>query len=457
MHRFPPFLLLSFASCCWSATFPIHLPQSPIQSPGIVSIWLKANDPVSEDARVALIQKAFSEKGESRDHGLAYSRISRGDWTRLSGWIPRPSPACPPPQLLLESKNEVSFSVGRVSWETLPDSPPVFPQGFVRVGGALLRNNAGPLLFRGINVAAYSDDEKDKPHEALAKVTGDDYREIASLGFNAVRLACWQKLLDDESGMDWLKLQVALARKYGLYTIIDLHVPAGGYQSNDYKGPFWEKGERGEKLRGRVADCWEKIATVFKDEPAVAAYDLINEPHPKNDSQWFDFAKFLIRAIRETGDAHPIVVETSMLDDSSWKKFEDDSIIYDTHWYLPWEFVSQNEKKPFGDYGKEHRLWGENVILNKDWLAARFAPYSKWCKEQNVPMQVGEYGISAGSELHGGLLWLGDMVSLFEEDRVSRFYWCWHPFDMGLRTTWWRRENGGFRVRAAAIAVGKAD
>jgi|GEM_PF-6520481 len=455
MPRLSLLFFLLLAHCSWAASLPLQLPQEPTREPGIVCVWLKANDAASEGASVGLTLKVFSEDQKARYQNLDSIRISCGDWTRLSGWVPRQSPSCQFPKIFLDSKNETSFSVGRVSWETLPDCPPPFPQGFLRVDGATLRNDAGSLLFRGVNVAAYSDDEKDKPQESMAKVTEDDYREISAIGFNAVRLACWQRILDSESGMDWLKLQVAFARKYGLYVIIDLHAPAGGYQSNNYKGPFWRPNEKGVKMQEQVTACWKKIAEAFKDEPAVAAYDLINEPLPKKDALWFDFAGSLIRTIRETGDTHAIVVETSMEDDSIWRKFDDPSIIYDTHWYAPWEFASQNEKKHFGEYGKEHRVYGDSITLNKEWLASQLAPYRKWCKEKNVPMQVGEYGISTYAETQGGLQWLADMVAIFEEEKVSRFFWCWHPFDMGLHPGWWRKENEGFRAQAAAIAAGK--
>jgi len=64
--------------------------------------------------------------------------------------------------------------------------------------------------------------------------------------------------------------------------IIDIHT-APGEQSdaniddspNDIPGLFIEK-----KYQDQLVNLWAKIAGRYKDEPVVAAYDLLNEPLP---------------------------------------------------------------------------------------------------------------------------------------------------------------------------------
>jgi len=435
-----------------SEPLPLPTDSSPLSSGGLLTLWVRSEKTLADPVMVKLVLKEKTG-GKTRYQQLHYTRANQTDWSRLSAWIPAAQDGAER-TLILESPDGAGILRERLRMVKAPPQKASFSPGFLRVRGADLLNEQGTFLFRGVNVTAYSDEEKESVPDVLGMVTEEDYRQIAAFGFNSVRLACWHRALAGADGIEWLRLQVSLARQYGLYLILDMHAPPSGYQSNKYRGPFWHP-EKGEPFRAQLLAFWQQVAREFRDEPVIAAYDLLNEPKPKKDSQWHEYVRLLIRAIRDEGDAHAIVVETSMLDEAQWVKFEDDSIIYDTHWYEPWSFVAQSEKKPWGDYGKHHRLWGEEVILNRDYLAKRLALYQKWCAEHRVPMQVGEYGVNhyTQSESIGGLHWLSDMVSLFEEFRISRFYWSWFPFDMGICEGWWRRDPGVVHSEVAAIAA----
>jgi hypothetical protein len=43
----------------------------------------------------------------------------------------------------------------------VPDALPPFDKGFIRVEGANIANDKGSIIFRGVNLSAYNDDDKE--------------------------------------------------------------------------------------------------------------------------------------------------------------------------------------------------------------------------------------------------------------------------------------------------------
>lgn len=126
-------------------------------------------------------------------------------------------------------------------------------------------------------------------------ITEYDLDQIKEMGFNCVRVPFWYrnfyyddngtKILDkngewDFSRLDWV---VEECSERELYVILDMH-GAVGYQSDaphNGKGDscgLYEKTEQGERYRELTDELWTAIATRFKGNPAVAMYDLLNEP-----------------------------------------------------------------------------------------------------------------------------------------------------------------------------------
>src|SRR5262249_42214598 len=122
-------------------------------------------------------------------------------------------------------------------------------------------------------------------------ITHADIRRIAELGFNSVRPALNARLFLTEGehpvfveeGFALLDSLVAWCKEEKVYIIIDMHAAPGGQtgqniddSANDQPALFQDK-----KNQDRLVDLWVKIASRYKDEPTVAAYDLLNEPLPE--------------------------------------------------------------------------------------------------------------------------------------------------------------------------------
>ena len=123
-----------------------------------------------------------------------------------------------------------------------------------------------------------------------------DLDNIKALGFNCVRVPFWYKnfyyddkgtKIYDENGewdfsrLDWV---VEECSKRELYVILDMHGAVGSQSDAPHSGrgfagaQLMEDSERGERYRELTDELWRAIAERFNGNPAVAMYDLLNEP-----------------------------------------------------------------------------------------------------------------------------------------------------------------------------------
>lgn len=126
-------------------------------------------------------------------------------------------------------------------------------------------------------------------------ITEYDLDQIKEMGFNCVRVPFWYrnfyyddqgtKILDENGEWDFSRLDwvVEECSKRELYVVLDMH-GAPGFQSDaphNGKGGgcgLYDNTEEGEYYRQMTDELWTAIATRFKGNPAVAMYDLLNEP-----------------------------------------------------------------------------------------------------------------------------------------------------------------------------------
>lgn len=155
-------------------------------------------------------------------------------------------------------------------------------------------------------------------------VSDKDIKYISKLGANCVRVPLRSELLfkkvdcRGDAELERLDHIVAKCRKAGLYVIFDLH-SAPGFQSNDISCGkadscrFFEQGREGFEARNAAVRFWSRIAAHYKDEPAVAGYDLLNRPLLRVaewEKQLDTLHKFYYRAFKaiRTGGSEQLVI-----------------------------------------------------------------------------------------------------------------------------------------------------
>lgn len=159
--------------------------------------------------------------------------------------------------------------------------------------------------------------------------TEQDFINCAAMGINVIRLPFTYMNVDfaaveglENAGkaydFEFLDTFVDTAEKYGLYTILDLHGAYGSQNGQDHSGEVIDRAAdvdfySNEQKLSLTEKMWGAVAEHFKENPAVAGYDLLNEPGEKagNTSKpHFDAMDRFYKAIRAKGDRHIVIFES---------------------------------------------------------------------------------------------------------------------------------------------------
>ena len=240
-------------------------------------------------------------------------------------------------------------------------------------------------------------------------ITEADVRRIAQLGYNSVRPALNSRLFLTEGdqpvfnseGFEILDNLVKWSKKYGIYVIIDMHAAPGGQTGQNIDDSADDQPElfMDKKYQARLLDLWVKLADRYKDEPAVAGYDLLNEPLPertgasaKYKDQLEPLYKKITEAIRRVDGKHMIIVEGADWA-NDWSAFSapfDNNMVYQFHYYC----------------------WDQPSVLKS------IHQYLAYQKRFNVPVWVGETG-----EANDAIYWA--TTEYFEANNIGWSFWPW--------------------------------
>ena len=293
---------------------------------------------------------------------------------------------------------------------------------------AIVDSQGRQVILRGVNVNSlgdyYRDDRRLPP---VVAVSATDWDSMAAHGFDVVRLlVSWSKLEPKPGRIDNRYLTrihrtVDAAHRRGIYSVIDMHqdawgkyiaspkhveCPAGREPAIGWDGaPKWATitdgantctaGAREDSeavltawdsfyanrdgIQDHLVSVWGRIAREFRTDPAVAGYDLLNEPnHGHHDAQaavasrWASYYAKSIEAIRaaETGRHsfhHIVFFETTVFGVPVLPGFTTDENMV---------FAPHNYGESIGDIPIE----------------GLFGYYAGLAKGYGTPMWTGEYG-----------------------------------------------------------------
>ena len=302
------------------------------------------------------------------------------------------------------------------------------PTGFVHTQGTeLVDGQDHPLMLRGTNLGNWLEpegymflfedgpsspreieeyfDELIGPRQAAAfwqryrdaYITKADIDLLAATGMNSVRVPIHYKFFTEgnEEGFRLLDSVVAWAKQDGLYVVIDMHQAPGGQTGtniDDSHGYPWLYDTPGDQQE--LVAIWRRIASHYRDEPAVLGYDLLNEPIPhfpqlqKYNSALEPLYKRITAAIREV-DTHHVIILGGARWDTNFDVFGppfDANLMYQLHTY-----------------------WAPPTD-------ATIAKFTAFRERYHVPIWLGESGENTDD-------WIRSFTAVLEKDRIGWAYW----------------------------------
>ena len=265
------------------------------------------------------------------------------------------------------------------------------------------------------------------------------YEQIRAKGFNVVRFVLYWRDFEPQSGafdatsLRTLDTAVARAREAGLWVILDeihLWVLDGALQGV----PAWAwEGDSVSTVAAHGAGFVRMLADRYRDEPAVAAYDPVNEPHrfPIDPDGVLRMYDTLIAAIRAADPYKIVLVEPSLGDSSAAGDDVDFALLRDRRnvVWSPHDYFAGGEDDGYDSTGWQSGAytWDGNTgytMPNRSQLAAHLDVQLAAAAQASLPVWIGEFGIGADAANRDA--WIADQVALFDAAGLGYAWWEYH-------------------------------
>ncbi len=256
-----------------------------------------------------------------------------------------------------------------------------------------------------------------------------------------------------QKDVTYLKAALDKADEVGIKIVLTVLSLPGNRWSQHNNGTQERKIWTNFKYHELSAKFWKQLATELKGHPAVAAYNIKNEPAPelgpKRFSDWYSgdykkwyqsvkgtpqdlnmFYKSTVAAIREVDKETPIMIDSGFYG-TPWafkilEPVNDPNILYSFHMYEPYAYVNyRNEGKyqypgkiPIGETGASEIRWNEQAI--SDFLK----PLRDWAKKHKIDsgrIICGEFGVYRTQK--GAPIYLDHQMKVY-----NRKGWHWASY-----------------------------
>lgn len=253
-----------------------------------------------------------------------------------------------------------------------------------------------------------------------------------------------------------LRATLDRAHQAGLKVVIaPLSLPGMRWSQNN-QGRFDDRLWQDKRYWLQAAAFWRDLARELKGHPAVAAYNLINEPAPEKHGglaehadagqmqQWYARAqgtardlpalyRQLIAAIREEDAETPVMLDAGWFAAADafayWPApLDDQRVLYSVHMYEPYAVTSapnMTRKHPLAYPGP-----APFAGRTQQWDGQRVARYLRqpldWAEAMKVPRErlvVAEFGCMR--RLPGCRQYLEDVLGVLERNRL---HWAFYSF-----------------------------
>ncbi|WP_026877647.1 glycoside hydrolase family 5 protein [Jiangella gansuensis] len=278
-----------------------------------------------------------------------------------------------------------------------------------------------------------------------------DARFLADLGVNALRVPFSYRHFEDDDrpfelkheGFRRLDRVVDACARHGIHTILDLHA-APGHQNQNWHSDnpthhafFWDH----RHFQDRVVHLWEALADHYRDNPAVAGYNPLNEPADPSGEVIGPFYQRLERAVRAVDSRHVLFLDGNRYS-TDFSMFDEPfaGAVYTAHDYaLPG--IARDSRYP----GHARGEWFDRDVLEKTFLRR-----TEFMRRTGTPIWIGEFGpIYTGDRERDEacLRMLTDQLDIYRDHGASWSLWTYK--DIGLQGLVHARPDSPYLRRIA--------
>lgn len=291
---------------------------------------------------------------------------------------------------------------------------------------------------KGVNLGGWFS-QCDYSEERLNNfITEADFEQIASLGFDHVRIPIDYNVIQNPDGtmrpdgLGRIDAALALCDKYGLKAVLDLHkTPGYSFDAGEKEAGFFES----ESYQENFYAIWETMAEWFGGMSDRVAFELLNEvTEARFLPAWKRISRECVRRIRFFASDTII-----LLGSYNWNSARtvpeldapyDDKMVYIFHFYEPHAFTHQgaywmpelqNTRMAYSDCG-----------ASEQWFEDFLAPAIEKAEKENCELYCGEFGVIDVVPPEEAVKWFRDLHKVFERHGIAHAMWSWKQMDFGL-------------------------
>ncbi len=264
-------------------------------------------------------------------------------------------------------------------------------------------------------------------------VTNDLIREIKDKGFDSVRLPVrFSDYIDenyklDEEFMMEIDGYINYAISIDLKIILDLHhfvelIDASTIGNNDSK----QLPSNFDYLKAYYS-IWEQLSIRYKDYSNLLFFEIFNEPSGDITSDdWNEMVEKTLNIIRKTNPSRKVIVSTANM--AIVEEFdnlvipEDKNIIVTFHYYLPLDFVFQNDENHIG-YESDDLVYWDATDENINLIREKFQIAKEFSDKHNVEVLVGEFGVNKLAPEESRIIYTNQIAKISREFGFGYIYW----------------------------------
>lgn len=307
-------------------------------------------------------------------------------------------------------------------------------------GNKILDANNQQVRFAGVNWFGLETGSF-APHGLWARNYREMMDQMKQLGFNTIRLPFSNDVLNTAnkpggidygknpdlqglSGLQVLDKVVEYANKIGMKVILDRHRP-----TKDGQSELWYTSSVSES---KWIEDWKSLVRRYKDNAAVIAVDLHNEPHGAACWGCGDTARDWKLAAERAGNA--VLSENNNL-----LIIVEGIQTYGSHWYW-WGGNLEGVKNAqvnlsvpnrlvYSTHDYPHSVWNQSWFNDSNYpnnLSALWDMiWGNVHKTNNAPVLVGEFGSKL--ETQKDQQWYDALTAYIKSNNLSWTYWSWNP------------------------------
>lgn len=308
-------------------------------------------------------------------------------------------------------------------------------------------------LQHGINLSGWFASSSDLSTQHFENFTNaTDLKAIHAMGFDFVRLGVAPELIERHGQVGPANPGALAQLDRAVQEGLDNHlaVMLCVFPNDEYKHNL--STERGVD---DFIQLWRILAAHFAgaDHDRVF-YELMNEPEVQDPYRWMGIQARVVEAIRQVDTDHTVVATaanySSLGDLLQLEPLRDPNVIYNFHFYEPYQFTHQGAswgaddwiyykdipypatpamlaeqmKKVPGDLARYNLyLYGASG-WSKEGIGGRIAFAAAWARERNVPLICNEFGAyRETADPASRARWIGDVRSALEENQIGWAMW----------------------------------